>query len=310
MKCESIPTPGGTGAVSNSLFNALDAGETLILPDIYWGPYKNMAQSNSFEILEYKFIVDGKFNIEGFKQCCLEVIKKQGKVVSILNDPCNNPTGYSLSNDEFSQIIEFMNEQKEAVFNMVYDIAYFDYFDGSHVESRKKFDLMINANKNILFNIAFSCSKTFSVYGLRLGAQIILSKNEEFVKEIYDSTCFLARTRWSNVSKAGLSMMIEIDKNEHLKSEIIKEINQAVKVVNNRALLFVEEAKQCDLDIYPYSGGFFITVHAEDGIKLADELKEDKIYVLGFKKAVRIAICSVPIFELKGLAQKIKNRIK
>ena len=99
MSCESIPTPGGTGAVSNSLFNALDAGEILILPDIYWGPYKNMAQSNSFEILEYKFIVDGKFNIEGFKQACLEVIQKQGKVVTILNDPCNNPTGYSLSNE-------------------------------------------------------------------------------------------------------------------------------------------------------------------------------------------------------------------
>ena len=310
MACESIPTPGGTGAVSNSLFNALDAGETLILPDIYWGPYKNMAQSNSFEILEYKFIVDGKFNIEGFKKACLEVIAKQGKVVTILNDPCNNPTGYSLSNEEFEEVVNFMNSQENALFNMVYDIAYFDYFDGSFEDSRKKFEVMLQAKENILFNIAFSCSKTFSVYGLRLGAQIILSKNNEFVKEIYDSTCFLARTRWSNCSKAGLSMMIEIDKNEELKQEIIKEIKQAVKVVNNRADLFVEEAKQCGLDIYPYSGGFFITVHAEDGIKLAEELKEDKIYVLGFKKAVRIAICSVPIYELIGLAAKIKKRIK
>jgi len=310
MACESIPTPGGTGAVSNSLFNALDAGETLILPDIYWGPYKNMAQSNSFEILEYKFIVDGKFNIEGFKKACLEVIAKQGKVVTILNDPCNNPTGYSLSNEEFEEVVNFMNSQENALFNMVYDIAYFDYFDGSFEDSRKKFEVMLQAKENILFNIAFSCSKTFSVYGLRLGAQIILSKNNEFVKEIYDSTCFLARTRWSNCSKAGLSMMIEIDKNEELKQEIIKEIKQAVKVVNNRADLFVEEANQCGLDIYPYSGGFFITVHAEDGIKLAEELKEDKIYVLGFKKAVRIAICSVPIYELKGLAAKIKKRIK
>lgn len=310
MSCESIPTPGGTGAVSNSLFNALDAGETLILPDIYWGPYKNMAQSNSFEIIEYKFIVDGKFNIEGFKKACLEVIQKQGKVVTILNDPCNNPTGYSLSNAEFKEVIEFMNSQKDALFNMVYDIAYFDYYTGSYNESRQKFELMLQANENILFNIAFSCSKTFSVYGLRLGAQIILSKNSDFVKEIYDSTCFLARTRWSNVSKAGLSMMIEIDNNEEIRNKIIEEIQEAVKTVNNRADVFVKEAKECNLDIYPYSGGFFITVHSEDGIKLADELKKDGIYVLGFKKAVRIAICSVPIFELKGLAQRIKNRIK
>lgn len=309
MYCESIPTPGGTGAVSNSLYNSLDAGEILLLPNIYWGPYKNMAQSNSFEILEYPFIVDGKFNIDGFKNACLEIIKKQGKVVTILNDPCNNPTGYSLSMEEFNQIIAFANEQKDAIFNIIYDIAYFDYFYSETIDARDKFNIMTKANENILFNIAFSCSKTFSVYGMRLGAQIILSKNKQFVKDIYDSTCFLARTRWSNVSKAGLSMMIEIDNNQQLKEKILLEISEAVKIVNNRAKLFVEEATACNLDIYPYSGGFFITVFSEDGYKLAEELKKDKIFVLGFQKAVRIAICSVPTFELKGVAKRIKQRI-
>lgn len=309
MTCESIPTPGGTGAVSNGLYNSLDAGETLILPDIYWGPYKNMADSNGFKVLEYKFIVDGKYNIQGFIDACEQVIKEQGKVVTILNDPCNNPTGYSLSEEEFSAVIDYMNSKKDALFNMIYDIAYFDYYSCGNVQARKKFDLMVKSNENILYNIAFSCSKTFSVYGLRLGAQIILSKNKEFVKEIYDSTCFLARTRWSNVSKAGLSMMIEIDNNEEVRNEIIKEIKVAVDVVNKRAELFVSEAKECGLEIYPYSGGFFITAICDNGIELAEKLKSEGIFVLGFKKAVRIAICSVPLFELKGVAQKIKNCI-
>ncbi len=309
MYCESIPTPGGTGAVSNSLYNSLDSGETLLLPDIYWGPYKNMAESNGFSILEYQFIKNNKFNIEEFKKACLEIIKKQGKVVTILNDPCNNPTGYSLTIEEFEEIINFANEQKNVAFNIIYDIAYFDYYESDNEDARDKFNVMTKTNENILFNIAFSCSKTFSVYGMRLGAQIILSKNKEFVKSIYDSTCFLARTRWSNVSKAGLSMMIEINNNLELKEKIIAEIKTAVKVVNNRAKLFVEEANECGLEIYPYSGGFFITVFANDGYKLAEQLKQDKIFVLGFKKAIRIAICSVPIFELKGVAKIIKDRI-
>ena len=309
MYCKSIPTPGGTGAVSNGLFNALDSGETLLLPNIYWGPYKNMADSNEFKIMEYPFIVNDKFNIEGFIACCDEIIAKQGKVVTILNDPCNNPTGYSLSLEEFEQIIEYMNSKEDAVFNMIYDIAYFDYYTLGKDAARQKFELMRKSKENVIFNIAFSCSKTFSVYGLRLGAQILLSKNEKFVKDIYDSTCFLARTRWSNVSKAGLSMMIKINKNPDLKEEICKEIDEAIDVVMNRGKIFVEEAKECGLDIYPYSGGFFITVFAEDGLKFAEELKQEGIYVLGFKKAIRIAICSVPVFELKGLAKRIKDKM-
>ncbi len=309
MVCKSIPTPGGTGAVSNALYNALDSNEILLLPDIYWGPYKNMADSNGFKVMEYQFIKDGKFNIEGFTSCCDEIIEKQGKVVTILNDPCNNPTGYSLSLEEFGYIIEYINEHSDNLFNVIYDIAYFDYYSLGKDAARKKFWMMTNCNYNVLFNIAFSCSKTFSVYGLRLGAQLILSRNEQFVNEIYDSTCFLARTRWSNVSKAGLSMMIKIHKDEQLRNKICDEIDEAVKIVCKRAELFVKEAKQCDLDIYPYNGGFFITVFSNDGLTLADNLKEKGIYVLGYKKAIRIAICSVPIFELKGLAKKIKDNL-
>ena len=130
------------------------------------------------------------------------------------------------------------------------------------------------------------------------------------MKDIYDSTCFLARTRWSNVSKAGLSMMIKINKDEQLKKLICEEIDEAIEVVKNRGKLFMKEAEECGLDIYPYSGGFFITVFSDDGLKFAEELKKVGIYVLGFKKAIRIAICSVPKFELIGLAKRIKDQMK
>lgn len=309
MHVKSIPTPGGTGAVSNALYNALDEGEVLLLPDIYWTPYKNMAESNGFDLIEYPFIVDGKFNMTGFVSCCEQIIKRQGKVVTILNDPCNNPTGYTLSNEEFKAIIEYMNTKNNVPFNVIYDIAYFDYYQYGMKESRKKFEIITEANENILFNIAFSCSKTFSIYGLRLGAQIITSKNEQFVNDIYNSTCFLARTRWSNVSKPGLSMMIKIYKDPELKTIIEKELREACELVNKRAAIFKEEAEVYKLKSYPFSGGFFITVHCDDGIKVAEELKKEKVFVLGLKKAIRIAICSIPTFEVKGLAEKISKVI-
>jgi aspartate/tyrosine/aromatic aminotransferase len=103
--------------------------------------------------------------------------------------------------------------------------------------------------------------------------------------------------------------MIKIYKNKELKAIIEKELREACELVIKRANIFKEEAKEFDLKSYPFSGGFFITVHCEDGIKVAEELKKEKVYVLGLKKAIRIAICSIPTFEVKGLASKISKVI-
>lgn len=309
MFCKSIPTPGGTGAVSNAMYNALDKDETLLLPNIYWKPYSDMALSNSINVLEYEAFVDGKFNIDGFIKCANEIIKKQHKLVTIINDPCNNPTGYTLSNDEFLKIINYCNSLKDVPCNIIYDIAYFDYSLQNEDDIRYKFMLMTEANNNILFNIAFSCSKTFSVYGLRVGSQIILSKNEYFVSTIYQSTVFLARTRWSNVSKSGINLLTKIYNDSSLYNRFKKELEEAKNIVKRRANLFIKECMENDLIIYPYNGGFFITIIVDDGKKVSDLLIKNNIYTIYYKDAIRIAICSITIDEIRGLAKKIKDVI-
>ena len=309
MYCKAIPTPGGTGAVSNSIYNALDMGETLLLPNIYWKPYLDMANSNGFIVEEYPFIRNNKFNLTDFIMYCDRIIAKQGKVVTILNDPCNNPTGYSLANDEFLEIIDYMNSRPNALFNVVLDIAYCDYSIFDRKESRQKFSLLTKANDNILFNIAFSCSKTFSIYGLRVGAQVIVSKSQEMVKEVYESTKFLARTRWSNVSKAGISLLTILYKNSDLKNKVIDELNGAITLVNERAQLFVSEAKNKGLYMYPFCGGFFITVIYSNPELLANELKIRGVFVLAVSTGVRIAICSLSKNEITRIVNIIKLTI-
>lgn len=309
MYCKSIPTPGGTGAVSNSLYNSLDDNETLLLPNIYWKPYFDMASSDGFAIEEYPFIKNSQFNMKDFVIYSNRIIAKQGKLVTILNDPCNNPTGYSLSMEEFSNLIDYMNSRSDALFNVVLDIAYFDYSLEGREACRKKFSLLTKANDNIIFNIAFSCSKTFSLYGVRLGAQIILSKSKQMVDDIYASTGFLARTRWSNVSKAGISLMTELYKNNQLKCDVINELNDAIKLINERAQLFIEEANKNNLYLYPYKGGFFITILFSNPELLANELKIQGVYVLPVATGIRIAICSLPKKDIYRIIKIIRLTI-
>ena len=60
-------------------------------------------------------------------------------------------------------IIEYMNSKENVPFNVIYDIAYFDYYQYGMKESRKKFEIITKAKENVLFNIAFSCSKILTL---------------------------------------------------------------------------------------------------------------------------------------------------
>lgn len=305
MNVKVIATPGGTGAISCSIFSLLNKNETILMPDLYWGPYYNMADINDINVKEYEFIKNNKFNLKGFFEACDEILKEQNKIVTILNDPCNNPTGYSLSEEEFYEIINYMNNHPDKEFFVIYDIAYFDYQIVDYKKSRNKFPLMINANDNIVFNIAFSCSKSFSMYGLRTGALVILSKNDICVNTLYETAKYFARTHWSNVTKAGLNTIIKLQNDSKLKNRFILELNEAKKLITSRGELFNKEAEEVGLNIISYGGGFFVTVLCDKPKEVFEELMKQNIYVIRLNKGLRIAICCLSLNEIKGLARKI-----
>ena len=137
--------------------------------------------------------------------------------------------------------------------------------------------------------------------------ETFVSNNQDTVKQAFEVATCLARTRWSNVNRAAINLMIAIDKDPLLKEEVINDINNASLILQKRISLFDKESKEVGLDIYPVSGGFFACVNCEDGHALAERLKNDKIYVLPFSKVIRVALCSIPCDEIKGLAKRIKD---
>ena len=47
---EVIATPGGTGAISNSIKNYLNYGDTILLPKWLWSPYILMAKEKKWKL--------------------------------------------------------------------------------------------------------------------------------------------------------------------------------------------------------------------------------------------------------------------
>ena len=110
-----VSTPGGTGAITCSVSLTLEKGESLLTPYPCWGPYFGIAKGNGLMSVTYNLIKDNHFDLEDFINKANEIIKNEHKLVFILNDPCQNPTGYSLTDDEINALFSFLNKQSVPV---------------------------------------------------------------------------------------------------------------------------------------------------------------------------------------------------
>lgn len=303
-----IATPGGTGAVALTVQEILDDGETLILPEIAWGSYKLMATMDNLKTKTYSLFEGDHFNITSFKETCLEVMKTQDKLLMIINDPCHNPTGYSLSMEEWKDVVDFLNEcSKQVPVVLLNDIAYIDYaYDLEHCKDYLK--TFNNFTNNVMVVIAFSCSKSLTSYGLRCGAAIIMAQTQSSVRDVEIVFEKAARATWSNVANAPMDNFTYVT-TENL-SAFLSEKAEYIDLLKERSDLFIQEATTYGLAYYPYKEGFFVTVKIEDNSirdNFHEALMNEHIYTVKVNKGIRVAVCSLNIAHCRGLAKRMKK---
>ena len=283
-----VATPGGTGAVNLTIDLCLSEGQTLVIPNIAWGSYAIMANNAGINVKRYEMFDGDAFNLNSFMNVCREVMNEQKKLVVVINDPCHNPTGYSMSKEEWSKVIEFVNELSEIGSVVVLnDIAYLDYsYDLNEV--RSYMECFNNITNNVLVAIAFSCSKLMTSYGLRCGAAILLGKDEASVKVVEGSYEKAARSLWSNVNNSAMENFYEVVTNRY--DEFMKEKQGYIDVLRERSSIVVTEAKACGLPIYPYKEGFFVTIRCENELrdKYHAALLNEKIFTVKVNNGIRI----------------------
>ena len=305
-------TAGGTGAIHNTFKGYAEEGDIVLLPNFMWEAYISLTQADNLNYETYNLFSNNSFDLKDFSKKLLNLIKKQKKVIIVINDPCQNPTGYSLSFEEWEAVIEIVKEAASyGEIVLLNDIAYIDYDFRGRELSRKHFSLFAGLPENILVVLAYSMSKLFTFYGLRTGAQIAISTSKEIMDEFSYSSEFLCRTSWSNISKGGMAILNEIFNNNKFLEEINTNRIEWINLLKERANTFIENAKTENLEYCPFRGGFFITIPLIDRKdEIVDYLIKENIFVLPLKNGIRIALCSVPCEKLKTLPKEIKKDIK
>ena len=304
-------TLGGTGALSIAFNLFLDPNETVLLPSIMWGNYKLIAKKAGVKSDTYQlFNSEGKFNITNLCSKIEEYSLNQKNILVVLNDPCQNPTGYCLSDEEHLKLIRKLNKLSEKVnITLIYDIAYLDY-DGNNKEMHRIFKHLFENEIHFLPVFAASCSKVFGMYGFRVGALFTFVKDEELATNLVGAIEAQIRGTYSSPNGPALSSLAQALLADDV-SELSTQIYNNTLTLKERSNYFIEKLKEANIKYLPYVSGFFICLPCTDAYDICEQLKEQHTYLVPIADdIVRVAICSLNKEEIDELVIVLKNIMK
>lgn len=303
----SIPfcaTLGGTGALEIISQVYSELGGVGVVGNLSWPNYPRVFAQARLPMEEFElFNKELKFNFEGLKKALDNNVNKGKRVLLIINDPCHNPSGYCLNKDEYDRLFDLISSYDSKV-SLFMDIAYFDY---SPVPFFFK-DKLLEKKWNFPIYVAFSCSKSFSLYGLRLGAGFGLLSSKEESEAIENKFRLIACSTYSCPNNGAMGPMANFFNNPKALKEVKDEIHSDAKRLNNLGKRLLKVLDSLGFKYYPYECGFYITFIKENALEFCKELEKKDIFFAPIgKNLVRVAVCGMNLEDIDEFEKRIKT---
>jgi aromatic-amino-acid transaminase len=306
----AVATPGGTGAIRHAITNFLEPGQALLTTNWFWAPYRTLCDEadRNFETFEM-FDAGGKLDADALDAAIAHQLKTQKRALVVLNDPAHNPTGYSMSDDEWIAVADRVGRRAaEGPVTLLVDCAYFLY-GARDPRAFLRHLRPILGQATLLF--AWSASKSFTHYGLRVGALIACVGDDAERAMVQSALSYSCRGTWSNCNRGGLAAIARLIADPEMARSCAVEREEAKALLRARVDAFNTRAKERGLLHPRYEGGFFVTVFADRPHEKAEAMRTQGVYVLpqvptpsarskrgtlsplSPEGALRIALCSV-----------------
>lgn len=306
-----IATNGLTHAISMAAYMFANAGDTILIPDLFWENYDLIFnKSYGATISTFNSFANNGFDVDSFSNAMNNA--PGNKIITLLNFP-NNPTGYTPTVKEAEQIqqVVLAQAQKGKQVIVIIDDAYFGlvYEDGIFMESI--FTKLCNLHTNVLAVKLDGPTKEDYVWGFRVGFMTygIKEGSAALYEALEAKTAGAVRGNISNISNLSQSLLYKVyqspkyDEYKQEKYSILKSryqvLSKALKA-NNLGKYY---------DSLPYNSGYFMCIRLKPGIdgeKLRQLLLEKySTGVIVFGDIVRLAYSAVPEAKIETLVSNI-----
>ena len=189
----TIEALGGTGAlkVGADYLKRLLPGASVYISDPSWENHRALFESAGFQVNTYAYYdaATRGVNFAGMK-ASLEAAPA-GSII-VLHACCHNPTGADLSDAQWDEVVSACRSRGLVPF---LDMAYQGFADGIDADAVA---VRAFSASGLQFFVSSSFSKSFSLYGERVGALTIVTASKEEAGRVLSQVKRVIRTNYSN----------------------------------------------------------------------------------------------------------------
>jgi aromatic-amino-acid transaminase len=302
-------TPGGTGALRHAIANYLEPGQSLLTTSFFWGPYQTLCDEADRKVQTFSMfepVEEGAgLDVGALDRALGKQLADQKRALLFLNDPCHNPTGYSMRAGEWAAVVErVLAHAGTGPITLLVDTAYFAYAAGDPRAFLKALRPLLG---KVGLAFAWSASKTFTHYGLRVGAIVACVPDERERATTEAAFSYSCRGTWSNCTRGGMKAVTRLLTDPALAAAADRERDELKALLGARVAAWNRLAPARGLRYPRYEGGFFVTVFADDAQERAIRMKEKGVFVVPQKGALRVALCSVSETDVERLVDALAS---
>lgn len=189
---------GGTGAlkIGADFLKQILPGSKVLISDPSWENHRALFERAGFTVETYPYY-DAATRGLNFAGMLAALQAAPAKTIVVLHACCHNPTGVDLDATQWKQVAEVVKARDLVPF---LDIAYQGFGAGLYEDAEA---VRIFAAQDITMLISSSFSKSFSLYGERVGALTLVAGDKDEAGRVLSQLKRVIRTNYSNPPTHG-----------------------------------------------------------------------------------------------------------
>ena len=209
----TVQAVGGTGGlkVGADFLKKLSPNATVLISDPSWENHRALFSNAGFAVATYAYY-DAVNRGVRFDAMLADLQATASGNIVVLHACCHNPTGYDISAAQWAQVIAVCQSRNLVPF---LDLAYQGFGDGIAEDGAVVQQFVASG---LDFLVATSFSKSFSLYGERVGALSVVCGTEDQATRVLSQLKVAIRTNYSNPPTHGAQVVTTVLKSAELRA--------------------------------------------------------------------------------------------
>ncbi|APZ42314.1 aromatic amino acid transaminase [Acidihalobacter ferrooxydans] len=215
----TVQTVGGSGAlkVGADFLKRHFPDAQVWVSDPTWENHVGIFSGAGFPVHAYPYY-EPQTNSVRFDAMCEAFANLPAHSIVLLHPCCHNPTGADLTPAQWDRIIDIVEARELIAF---LDIAYQGFGDGMADDA---YAIRAMAARGLRFLVANSFSKTFSLYGERVGGLSVVCDDEATAERVFGQLKLAVRCIYSSPPNYGAQLVAHVLGNAALKADWMDEV--------------------------------------------------------------------------------------